>query len=193
MSRPDYERFYSSGTLKYTCFLPGWSGAEIKCTVHVALPKRPINRQVWWQQSRQKALRAYCPNIDTVSKSQRRRGKVFSPLSVMISHFVQIDTSNFRQRPLFLQKCQNLFHTYANTLSKNFGLSFYVSGVVAWSHYILSSHQLSNEMSTLPWLPRQTQPENPAINLKRNCFRDSPTFTESQIYLDTISYIVCTY
>ena len=39
--------------------------------------------------------------------------RVFSPLSVMISHFVQIDTSNFRQRPLFLR---NLFHKYANTL-----------------------------------------------------------------------------
>jgi hypothetical protein len=27
----------------YICFLPGWSGAEIKFTVNVALPKRPIN------------------------------------------------------------------------------------------------------------------------------------------------------
>ena len=28
----------------FNCFLPGWSGAEIKCTEHVALPKWPINR-----------------------------------------------------------------------------------------------------------------------------------------------------
>ena len=35
---------YTLGTVKYTCFLPGWSGAEIKCNVHVALPKRPINQ-----------------------------------------------------------------------------------------------------------------------------------------------------
>ena len=28
----------------YICFPLGWSGAEIKCTVHVALPKRPINQ-----------------------------------------------------------------------------------------------------------------------------------------------------
>ena len=27
----------------YIRFLPGWSGAEIKCTVNVSLPKRPIN------------------------------------------------------------------------------------------------------------------------------------------------------
>ena len=33
-------------TLKYTCFLPGWSGAEIECTLHVTLPKKPINRYV---------------------------------------------------------------------------------------------------------------------------------------------------
>ena len=27
----------------YIRFLPGWFAAESKCTVHVALPKRPIN------------------------------------------------------------------------------------------------------------------------------------------------------
>ena len=27
----------------YICFLPGWSGREIKCTVHVALPNLTIN------------------------------------------------------------------------------------------------------------------------------------------------------
>ena len=27
----------------YICFFPWWSAAEIKCTVHVSLPKKPIN------------------------------------------------------------------------------------------------------------------------------------------------------
>ena len=46
-------------------FLHGWSGAEIKCTVHIVLPKLPINQFKLDQQSRQQALRAYCPNICT--------------------------------------------------------------------------------------------------------------------------------
>ena len=47
----------------YICFLPGWSEAEMKCTVHVDLPKRPINGFKLDQQKRQQVLRAYCPNI----------------------------------------------------------------------------------------------------------------------------------
>ena len=34
--------------------------------MHVALPKRPINYLKLDQQSRQQALRAFCPNIYTV-------------------------------------------------------------------------------------------------------------------------------
>ena len=45
----------------------GWSRAEIKCTVHVALPKRSINQFKLDKQSRQQALRAYCPNVYTMS------------------------------------------------------------------------------------------------------------------------------
>ena len=41
-----------------------WTGIE--CMVLVALPKRPINQFKPVQQSRQKALRAYCPDIYTV-------------------------------------------------------------------------------------------------------------------------------
>ena len=37
--------------------------AEIEYTGHVALSKQPINQFQLVQQSRQKALRAYCPNI----------------------------------------------------------------------------------------------------------------------------------
>ena len=44
----------------------GWSGAENKCTVYVALPKRPINQFKLYQQSRQQAIRGYCSNIYTL-------------------------------------------------------------------------------------------------------------------------------
>ena len=47
------------------CLIPSclvWS--EIKCKVHVTL--RPINQFKPVQQSRQQALRAYCPHIYTV-------------------------------------------------------------------------------------------------------------------------------
>ena len=40
---------------------------EIEFTVHVALPKLPISQFKPVQQSRQQALRAYCPNIYTVT------------------------------------------------------------------------------------------------------------------------------
>ena len=50
----------------YICSFAGWSGAEIKCTIHLAMPKRPINQFEMNQQSRQLALRAFCPNIYTV-------------------------------------------------------------------------------------------------------------------------------
>ena len=42
---------------------PGWSGVEIKFTVHVALPKLPLNQFKPVMKSRQQELRAYCPNI----------------------------------------------------------------------------------------------------------------------------------
>ena len=50
----------------YICFLSGRSGAEIKFTLHVALPKRPINQFKPVQKSKQQ--RAYCSNIYTVKK-----------------------------------------------------------------------------------------------------------------------------
>ena len=55
-----------SATLKYTCSLSGWSVAEIKCTLQVALPKRSLNQFELVQQSRQEAQRAHCPNLYTV-------------------------------------------------------------------------------------------------------------------------------
>ena len=50
----------------YIRILPGWSGAEIECTVHVALPKLPINQLKPVMQSRQHVLRTCCPNIHIV-------------------------------------------------------------------------------------------------------------------------------
>ena len=43
-------------------FLPGCSGAEIKCNVHFALPKRPISCFKTIIE-----LRAYCSNVFTVA------------------------------------------------------------------------------------------------------------------------------
>ena len=44
--------------------IPSWLvWAEIECTMHLALLKRPINQFKPVLQSRQQALRAYCPNI----------------------------------------------------------------------------------------------------------------------------------
>ena len=47
----------------YNHFPPGGYGAEIKCTVHVALPKWPISQFKLDQKSRQQVLRSYCFNI----------------------------------------------------------------------------------------------------------------------------------
>ena len=50
--------------------IPSWLLlAEINSTVHVALPKPPINQFKPVQQSRQQTLRAYCPNIFNVSQA----------------------------------------------------------------------------------------------------------------------------
>ena len=57
----------------YIHFLPGWSRAEIKCTVHVALSKWPINQLKLVCQSRKQALTAYCPNINNVPCTQGGR------------------------------------------------------------------------------------------------------------------------
>ena len=44
----------------YTCFLPGWSGAEMKSTVHDALPKLSINLSKN-SLAKQQTLGTYCP------------------------------------------------------------------------------------------------------------------------------------
>ena len=42
---------------------------EIKCTVHMAVSKWPINQFEPFRKSEQQVLRAYCPNIYTVSSA----------------------------------------------------------------------------------------------------------------------------
>ena len=47
--------------------IPSWLIlAKIECTVHIALPKQPINQFKPLKQSRQQALGAYCLEIYTV-------------------------------------------------------------------------------------------------------------------------------
>ena len=63
LSVPDQNSMLLAQMQWYICFLPCWSGANIKRTLHVARQKRPINQFKLDQQSRQQGLRAYCPNI----------------------------------------------------------------------------------------------------------------------------------
>ena len=37
-------KLFASFIVWYICFPPGFAGTKLKCTVHVALPKRPINQ-----------------------------------------------------------------------------------------------------------------------------------------------------
>ena len=50
-----------NSTFDVLSLIPYW--AEIKCMVHVALPKQTINQFQPVQQSGKQALRAYCPDI----------------------------------------------------------------------------------------------------------------------------------
>ena len=73
-----------------------WFGAEIKCTVHACCSVQ-ITHKLGDQQSRQQALRDYCPNIYTVFKGdeeeiekQSRRLVKGDLVSESIFHFVSI-------------------------------------------------------------------------------------------------------
>ena len=57
----------------YICFLPGQSGAEIKCTVQFAPLKRPIIQFQLIQQSRQQALRAFYPIIYIYCSNEKEK------------------------------------------------------------------------------------------------------------------------
>ena len=50
--------------LVFVHLIPSWLVcAEIKCMVHITLPKKPIIQFKPVQQSRRQDLRAYCPNV----------------------------------------------------------------------------------------------------------------------------------
>ena len=82
----------------YIRFLPGWSGAEIKCTVYVAQPKRPMNQFKLDQQSRQHALRAYCSNIYIYSAV----ATLFPEISTEV-----LQVTKSRQQIVFGPECKN--------------------------------------------------------------------------------------
>ena len=68
---------FSFGT--FDSFLADLVWAEIECwQVHVALPKRTVNKFKQVQQSRPQALRAYCPKIYTVLSVQLVDSSTFS-------------------------------------------------------------------------------------------------------------------
>ena len=83
--------------------------AEFKCTVHVVLPKWPINQFKPVQQSRQQVLRAYCPNIYTMPVKQG--------LLKTLNLWTQEGTSC-----LFV--CSNKFKTLSISLSTSEKFSF---------------------------------------------------------------------
>ena len=51
---------------------------DIKCAVHIALPRWPINQFKPVQQSRHQALKAYCPKIYTVPGVQSSQANNFN-------------------------------------------------------------------------------------------------------------------
>ena len=69
-------------------FLAGLVRPEIECTLHFALTKQPTNQLKPVQQSRQQALRAYCPNIHTVWQQATYASQLLK------SYFAEIDVVN---------------------------------------------------------------------------------------------------
>ena len=75
----------------YICFLPGWSWAEIKCTVHIALPQT-AHKLVLTGSA--KALRTNCANKFTVPilsiASQEQAYKVMIVYARCIIQYVSV-------------------------------------------------------------------------------------------------------
>jgi hypothetical protein len=69
--------------------IPSWLvWAEIECTVHVSLLKRPTKPFKPVQQSVQQVLRAYCPNIYTVVKVLEKDTSMSSALESFIKEII---------------------------------------------------------------------------------------------------------
>ena len=77
--------------------IPTWlDWAEIECAVYVPLPKWSINQFKPVQQSRQQALRAYCPNIYTVP-GIRNPGKNRLKLKLSASKRLRVPSIDWTQ------------------------------------------------------------------------------------------------
>ena len=74
-------KFSASLMQSYIHVLSCWCGTEINCTVHFALPKRPINQFILFQQSIQHAVKAYFSNIYTVTLEKKQSVWQFRPTS----------------------------------------------------------------------------------------------------------------
>ena len=72
-------KFLASLIQWYICFLPGWSGAEIKYSVEVVQPKLHLNQFKLDQQIRQQKLIAYSSNMYTVLTGLLSRHLNFEP------------------------------------------------------------------------------------------------------------------
>ena len=72
-----------------------WLGAEIKCRVQVALPKRHVNQFKRDQKSRQQALRAYFPNVYNVTSDEfplqeSDNRQLYSQYKITVCNFASI-------------------------------------------------------------------------------------------------------
>ena len=114
MFQPQYI-YYDRKLLCNGTFVFFLAGEGINITVHVALPKRPINQFYLVQQSRQQTLRAYCLDIYTL---------LFQPSRANIT-----TCGKLREFLHFISSLGHLslsfFFTYTFLLSKgNCGFSF---------------------------------------------------------------------
>ena len=73
-----------------------WVWAEIECSVHVALPKRPLNQFKPVQQLRQLMLRAFCTNIFILCKK-------------VLEKFAKYEEVKTRKRNKLIQKGIDFF------------------------------------------------------------------------------------
>ena len=82
----------------YICFLPGWSWAEIKCTVHIALPKQPINKcQICSSNSRIFSFTNRVPSLRTllIKKLEIEKTKSTFIISILkVIYYVDLVFSN---------------------------------------------------------------------------------------------------
>ena len=114
---------------------PFWlvlSGAEIKCTTHVSLPKWPINLFKLNQQSRQQTLRVYCTIIH---------------IQCWASNIIIAICSTFQMPKAFQMQLQMLFFTLSSTKAQ-----LWLQTFLTILYKIFSSHYLLKAVTQIvPW------------------------------------------